>query len=430
MSTHILGGDNSPKTSVFKPLSTGVRTELQREYQSFIIEHGISSFLEKYLPEHVTAKALQLMIVDLGYSDKVEQKKGKQVGRRRYSGNPVNSAQLFARVLVRQLVQDPRFKSKSLRASPGPILEGVNPYTQTKPIHAKDNYSLEDFIRDLQGAKKVMVITGAGILTSLGIPDFRSFKGLYAQLGHLNLSDPQQAFDISAFKNDPLIFYSIASMILPPPDSNITLFHAFLKSIQDQEKLLRVYTQNIDDLELKAGIIDKKLVQCHGLFRNATCISCKTSFSGWKIHGHIKKKEVPRCMNCFEGVSAEEEVPINFGVIKPNITFFGEDLPRSFHTLIGSDIRSCDLALFVGTSLKVNPVASILQKIPEGVPRVLINKDNIDLDFDLKLQGNCDDIASYLFKRLNWQVTHKSFNDEVVMEYDKEDKLYKVANNL
>lgn len=136
------------------------------------------------------------------------------------------------------------------------------------------------------------------ISTSLGIPDFRSKQtGLYAQLQHLGLSDPQEVFDISLFKEDPSIFYSVAKDILPS-SKKYSPTHAFIRLLQEKDKLLTNFTQNIDNLEGHAGIQPEKLVQCHGSFATATCLECKYKVPCEKIYYDLKAGKVARCDNC------------------------------------------------------------------------------------------------------------------------------------
>jgi NAD+-dependent protein deacetylase SIR2 len=104
-------------------------------------------------------------------------------------------------------------------------------------------------------------------------------------------------FDIEVFRHDPHIFYSFAKKILP----SILAYsptHAFLRLLQDKDKLLRVYTQNIDNLEQLAGVKDEKLVQCHGSFATASCMRCTLQVSGDEIREDILNGEVPKCPAC------------------------------------------------------------------------------------------------------------------------------------
>ena len=135
------------------------------------------------------------------------------------------------------------------------------------------------------------------ISTSLGIPDFRSSDGLYSRLAHLGLTDPQEVFDISLFRTDPTIFFSIAASIIPH-GTRVSPAHAFIRLLQDRGVLLTNYTQNIDNLEECAGIDDEKLVQCHGSFKTATCLKCGVKVPGAQIKEDVEAARVPRCGAC------------------------------------------------------------------------------------------------------------------------------------
>lgn len=104
-------------------------------------------------------------------------------------------------------------------------------------------------------------------------------------------------FDIEVFQQDPSIFYSFAKKILPSTLA-YSPTHAFLRLLQDKDKLLRVYTQNIDNLEQLAGVKDGKLVQCHGSFATASCMRCKLRVAGDEIREDILNGRVPKCPAC------------------------------------------------------------------------------------------------------------------------------------
>jgi len=112
-------------------------------------------------------------------------------------------------------------------------------------------------------------------------------------------------FDIEIFQHDPGIFYSFAKQILPSTLA-YSPTHAFLKLLQEKDKLLRVYTQNIDNLEQLAGVKDEKLVQCHGSFATASCMRCKLQVSGDEIREDILNGEIPKCPAC---ETAREQQP-------------------------------------------------------------------------------------------------------------------------
>lgn len=145
------------------------------------------------------------------------------------------------------------------------------------------------------------------ISTSLGIPDFRSKDtGLYARLEYLGLTDAQEVFDIHLFRQDPSIFYSIAKDILPT-EKKFSPTHAFLRLLQDKEKLLTNFTQNIDNVEANAGVLPENLIQCHGSFATATCMKCAHKVSGDEILEDTKKGVVPECARCKEELANQSQ---------------------------------------------------------------------------------------------------------------------------
>lgn len=257
--------------------------------------------------------------------------------------------------------------------------------------------NLTDSLLVLEKAKKILVVTGAGISTSLGIPDFRSFQGIYSQLSRSGLENAQQVFHIDRFCKDPTLFYLVAHKILPQGDK-VSDFHRFLRLLEQKNKLLRVYTQNIDNLELAAGIDPSRIVHCHGTLSTSTCLTCRATFSGAATFAAIKMRQVPYCSLCVTDLGS---VPMK-GLIKPDITFFGEDVSSRFETMIGKDVEECDLLLVAGTSLKVEPVASIVRNA-QNVKKVLVNRDKID-GFDINFLGNCDDISGYICQELKWKL--------------------------
>ncbi|KAL4862699.1 hypothetical protein BDV12DRAFT_190209 [Aspergillus spectabilis] len=279
-------------------------------------------------------------------------------------------------------------------------------FTRRQKLHEYN--SIDDAVKLLQQSKNIIVLTGAGISTSLGIPDFRSKDtGLYSQLEHLGLSDPQEVFDIHIFREDPSVFYSIAKDILPT-EKKYSPTHGFIRLLQDKGKLLTNYTQNIDNIEANAGVHPENIVQCHGSFANATCVKCQYKVSGDEIYDDIKKGVVPECAQCRKQIaedalkpqgqkrkrnsngahkdrknygedsSDEEDYEIPTpGVMKPDITFFGEDLPDEFgHRLLHHDRDKVDLVIVIGTSLKVAPVAEVPGVLPSHVPQIYISRTN------------------------------------------------------
>lgn len=334
-----------------------------------------------------------------------------------------------------------------------PLLDGENLLQLIKLLHLAmkrvrqlrsriDNFYTEQHVLELlEKSKNILVLTGAGISTSLGIPDFRSSQGIYSRLSNLGLSDPQEVFDFDIFRTDPSIFYSIAHLILPPHNVYAPL-HKFIKLLQDKGKLLRNYTQNIDNLEANAGIDPEKMIQCHGSFAGATCVTCHNKVKGSTLYPLIRLKEIPYCPMCTKKrlklLEEDAYVEESYGVMKPDITFFGEALPKSFHYNLLKDLQQCDLVISIGTSLKVAPVADIVDKVPPDVPQILINKDPIHhCNFDVSMLGYCDDVVSYLCNNMGplWAIDHPSYEsllgearDNLDLEETKEKGVYNVHN--
>lgn len=291
--------------------------------------------------------------------------------------------------------------------------------------------TVDDAVELIKKSRNIMILTGAGISVSCGIPDFRSRNGLYAQLqerGEYDLDDPQQMFDIHYFREKPAVFYSFASQIYP---SNFipSPCHRFIKLIEDKGKLLRNYTQNIDTLETRAGV--QKVLQCHGSFATASCINCKTTVPGSAIETDIMNHTIPLCKVCasapppavvpakpkkkgkkrnlqpWESDGEEEpDVPeLPPGIMKPDITFFGEKLTDAFERALIEDRPKVDLLLVIGTSLKVSPVSEILTHLRHSVPQILINKTPVrHINPDIVLLGNADEVVQYLCQKLGWDL--------------------------
>ena len=135
-----------------------------------------------------------------------------------------------------------------------------------KPRVKLDTFtSLQHVIEAIEKSKKIIVITGAGISVSSGIPDFRSEDiGIYHTLDCelYNIPSAELLFDYQFFKIDAEPFYKFAKKLLPDENVMPSPCHNFIACLQARGKLLRNYTQNVDGLERKAGIT--KLVECHG----------------------------------------------------------------------------------------------------------------------------------------------------------------------
>jgi NAD+-dependent protein deacetylase sirtuin 2 len=208
----------------------------------------------------------------------------------------------------------------------------------------------------------IVTMVGAGISTSAGIPDFRSpTSGLYSNLQKYNLPYPEAIFEVDYFRENPQPFFQLAKELYPG-SFKPTPSHYFVKLLQDKGLLIRHYTQNIDTLERIAGIKEDKLVEAHGSFATNHCLDCQESYTSEWVKEEIFKDNVPTCKNCN-------------GIVKPDIVFFGENLPERFHVLPHRDFKQCDLLIIMGTSLQVQPFASLIDYVSDDCVRLLINRE-------------------------------------------------------
>lgn len=205
-----------------------------------------------------------------------------------------------------------------------------------------EDYSI--LIEALKKAKKVGVLTGAGVSTLSGIPDFRGPQGLYKN------PDAERIFDIDWFDRDPSVYYKgCRELVYGLEKYEPNKVHFALKRLEDVGLLKGIATQNIDMLHQKAG--SSNVWEVHGSPLLHHCRWCGKSASFEEICARLKAgEEVPRC-ECG-------------GAFKPGITFFGEMLPEEAFVKSQELAISSDVFLVLGTSLTVYPAA--------GLPRLTL----------------------------------------------------------
>lgn len=350
---------------------------------------------------------------------------------------------------IQQIEADPRASSLPPRRLASPAKKA-----QVRP-RLNQHYNIDHAVSLLKTSKNIVVLTGAGISTSLGVPDFRSKDGVYGLLEGSPYDDPQDLFHIDNFKTNPEIFFKQARKIFPrmqglvpsegakdlsksPEQAGVPKYsttHAFLAMLQAKNKLLTNYTQNIDGLETVAGVSSSKLIHCHGSLSTASCMSCGKQVSAKKYMPVVHAGGLPVC-KCsmveepkqkqkqsmlprgrsgkkkrkryeYEDTDSEDDRPQTFikGLLKPDMTFFGEQLSNSYAPRLKTDRTQIDLLVIVGTSLKVNPVNEIPLKIPPMVPQIWISKERCQREgvkVDIELLGECDLIIEELCRRAGW----------------------------
>ena len=213
-----------------------------------------------------------------------------------------------------------------------------------------------DCARLIQESRRVSVLTGAGISTSAGIPDFRGPQGLYVSKKY----NAETIFDIVHFYRDPKPFYEFAHDFLGLEESVApTAAHRFLSALESDGKLSGIITQNIDALHQKAG--SKNVYEMHGSFWHSSCIECGAPYSFSELKARMKISFVPIC-TCGS-------------VIKPDIVFFGENV--KFYDQAVQLAEQSDLFFVIGTSCVVYPAAHIPSFSKGKI--IIINKGKVNL---------------------------------------------------
>ncbi|KAJ6585363.1 DHS-like NAD/FAD-binding domain-containing protein [Mycena capillaripes] len=265
---------------------------------------------------------------------------------------------------------------------------------KNKVLKSQDIPGLAEYIAS-DKCKNIVLMLGAGVSTSAGIPDFRSPEtGLYANLARLKLPYPEAVFEINFFRKNPEPFYTLAHELYPGK-FRPTITHSFIRLLAAHGLLHTCFTQNIDTLERRAGVPDDKIIEAHGSFASQRCIDCQQPFDDDMMKHMILAKETPRC-----------EAPGCGGLVKPDIVFFGESLPDEFIHAI-PNVAKADLLIIMGTSMTVHPFAGLSERAGPHCPRVLINLDQVGSigrrPNDVVLLGKCDDVVRKLCKQLGWE---------------------------
>ena len=208
----------------------------------------------------------------------------------------------------------------------------------------------------IRRSERVVALTGAGISTAAGIPDFRGPKGLYVTRQY----DPESVFDISAFRRNPEPFYEFTRDFLGVIDSlEPTDTHRFLAQLEADGCLTAVVTQNIDSLHQKAG--SQRVVSVHGDYWTSHCLDCGLEYDLEQMDTMVRETKVPRC-SCD-------------GVIKPDVVFYGEAV-RDLE-VAASVVGASDLLLVLGSTLLVYPAAFLPEQAGGDV--VVVNRGEVGL---------------------------------------------------
>jgi NAD-dependent deacetylase len=199
--------------------------------------------------------------------------------------------------------------------------------------------SVERLAELIRGSRPCVALTGAGVSTESGIPDFRSPTGIWAHY------DPMEYASIEAFQRDPVKvwdFYARRLEMLATAEPNAA--HHALAALERGGWMSAVITQNIDLLHERAG--SQTVVEVHGSIRTSSCLRCYTRVPLEDVIRLLGSATAPACPTCGN-------------ILKPDVVMFGELLPRAATDRAYELARGAGVMLVVGSSLEVWPVAGL-----------------------------------------------------------------------
>lgn len=237
-------------------------------------------------------------------------------------------------------------------------------------------YSAKQCAALIKKSKNIAALTGAGISTNAGIPDFRGPRGLYVTKQY----DAEKIFDSNYFGRDAKPFYDFARDFIQLEEQIVPTFaHNFFAQLEKSGQLKGVVTQNIDSLHQRAG--SKCVYELHGSFEKSFCQLCHKEFSFAYLKELAQTQVVPAC-DCG-------------GVLKPDIVFFADEV-KCFSAAVEL-IEKSELLFIVGTSCVVQPAAQLPSLAAGDI--VIVNQGKVELDlYNITLRINDD--ADEFFTRV------------------------------
>jgi NAD-dependent deacetylase len=240
---------------------------------------------------------------------------------------------------------------------------------------------LQRAISLLKNSKHTVALTGAGISTPSGIPDFRS-----AHSGLWKRYDPMEVASLMVFRHSPQKFYEwIHPLAQQIRDATPNPAHVALARLERAGYLDGIITQNIDALHHRAG--SRVVLELHGHLRQAMCVSCYEVYDTDGImEDFIRSGEVPRCVKCG-------------GVLKPNAVLLGEQLPYEVVRSAEKLLANCELMIIAGSSLQVVPAATLpIPALNAGAKLIIVNHTPTYLDerADVVIHGDVETVLPYL----------------------------------
>ena len=237
----------------------------------------------------------------------------------------------------------------------------------------------------IKKSHNTVTLTGAGISTPSGIPDFRSpGSGLWTQV------EPMEVATLSAFRHNPEQFYQwiqpLAAKVLSAQPNPA---HVALARLQAAGYITAIITQNIDGLHTRAGA--ENVLEVHGSLNSLSCTNCYRQVqSSTVMDDYISACKIPHCPSCGS-------------VLKPNIILYEEQLPVATWNKAEAACRSCELILVAGTSLEVMPSAKLpVMAMDHGAQLIIINNAPtfIDVRANIVIHADVAEILPHIMNEV------------------------------
>jgi NAD-dependent deacetylase len=250
---------------------------------------------------------------------------------------------------------------------------------------SQPKHEIQQAARLIKVAKQTVVLTGAGISTGSGIPDFRSDEsGLWSRY------DPFEVASLTAFRYHPERFFEwMRPLVMGILAANPNNAHLALTRLQKAGFIQTIITQNIDGLHHKAH--SSNILEVHGTLRTLTCTGCfqKVDSEGY-IETYVDQGEIPRCISCNN-------------ILKPDVVLFEEQLPIRPWMEAEKACSNCDLMIVGGSSLEVMPVAGLPMRAVENDAHLIVINHSatyIDPRADIVIQDNITQVLSAIADEL------------------------------
>ncbi len=213
-----------------------------------------------------------------------------------------------------------------------------------------DRYTMQAIKQIVHNAHHVVFFGGAGVSTDSGIPDFRGNGGLYT-----GKAGAEYLLSVTCLLQEPQLFFDFYRKSMVYPDARPNAAHLALAKLERQGKLKAVITQNIDGLHQLAG--SRTVYELHGTTTRCYCARCGKLYSG---NTAMQMGDIPRCTVCG-------------GTVRPDVVLYGEGLDAAVFTAAQQAVCQADVLIVGGTSLTVQPAASLLADF-NGQHMIIVNR--------------------------------------------------------